>query len=77
VERDASTARRIRVERNIYKRATGVFEVGFKDAAGKQRWRTIEGGITAARATRDQLLAQRHRGELTASRPEASLRRCR
>jgi integrase len=68
MEGDANTARRVRVERNIYKRASGVFEVGFKDASGKQRWRTIKGGITAARATRDQLLAQRHRGELAASR---------
>jgi integrase len=58
--------RRGRVERNIYRRRSGVFEVGFKDAAGKQRWRTVEGGITAARALRDQLLAQRARGERVA-----------
>jgi integrase len=55
--------RRIRVERNIYRRSSGVYEVGFKDASGKQRWRTVDGGITAARAGRDQLLAQRGRGE--------------
>ena len=55
--------RRERVERNIYRRGSGVYEVGFKDASGKQRWRTVEGGITAARALRDQLLAQRARGE--------------
>ncbi len=35
--------RRERVERNIYRRPTGVFEVGFKDGAGVQRWRTVEG----------------------------------
>lgn len=29
--------RRLRVERNIYRRPTGVLEVGFKDAAGIQR----------------------------------------
>ena len=46
---DKTAPRRERVERNIYRRATGVFEVGFKDAAGKQRWRTVDGGITAAR----------------------------
>ncbi len=56
-------ARRIRVERNIYRRASGVYEVGFKDAAGKQRWRTVNGGITAARTMRDELLYQRARGE--------------
>ena len=66
--------RRVRVERNIYQRSTGVFEVGFKDAAGKQRWKTIEGGITAARAVRDQLLAQRHRGELPAARTRLRFR---
>ncbi len=60
---NASQPRRNRVERNIYRRPSGVYEVGFKDAAGEQRWRTVQGGITAARAIRDQLLAQRGRGE--------------
>ncbi|MFZ0041576.1 MAG: site-specific integrase [Solirubrobacteraceae bacterium] len=55
--------RRVRVERNIYRRASGVYEIGFKDVGGKQRWRTVDGGITAARAFRDQLLGQRARGE--------------
>jgi integrase len=55
--------RRVRVERNIYRRPSGVYEVGFKDSAGKQRWRTVSGGITAARAARDELLSQRGRGE--------------
>ena len=64
--------RRVRVERNIYRRASGVYEVGFKDAGGKQRWRTVDGGITAARAVRDQLLARRARGERVA--PNARLR---
>ena len=64
-----ATARRVRVERNIYRRPTGVFEVGFKDGAGVQRWRTVDGGITAARALRDELLAQRGRGERVAPNP--------
>lgn len=55
--------RRVRIERNIYRRATGVYEVGFKDVSGKQRWRTVDGGIQAARAVRDELLSQRSRGE--------------
>jgi hypothetical protein len=55
--------RRVRVRRNIYRRASGVFEVGFKDGAGRQRWRTVDGGITAARAVRDELLTRRARGE--------------
>ena len=54
--------RRTRVEQNIYKRPSGVFEVGFKDGAGVQRWRTVEGGIQAARALRDELLVQRRKG---------------
>jgi hypothetical protein len=40
-----------------------VYEVGFKDGSGKQRWRTVDGGITAARAVRDALLSRRARGE--------------
>jgi integrase len=62
-------ARRRRVERNIYRRPTGVFEVGYKDSAGVQRWRTVEGGIMAARSLRDEVLARRGRGEATSARP--------
>ncbi len=64
-----ATARRVRVERNIYRRPTGVFEVGLKDGDGVQRWRTVDGGITAARALRDELLASRGRGERVAPNP--------
>ncbi|MBV9005610.1 MAG: site-specific integrase [Solirubrobacterales bacterium] len=62
-----SQPRRVRAERNIYRRASGVYEVGFKDGGGKQRWRTVDGGITAARALRDELLSQRARGERVAN----------
>lgn len=61
--------RRVRVERNIYRRPSGTYEVGFKDVDGRQRWRTIDGGITAARAVRDELLATRGRGERISSTP--------
>jgi integrase len=64
--------RRMRVERNIYRRPTGVLEVGFKDASGIQRWRTVDGGIMAARKLRDDLLARRGRGETVA--PDSRLR---
>ena len=68
VAEDSSAApRRVRVARNIYRRASGVYEVGFKDGAGRQRWRTVDGGITAARAARDELLVRRSRGERVAS----------
>lgn len=59
--------RRVRIERNIYRRPTGIYEVGFKDSGGRQRWRTVGGGITAARAVRDELLSRRARGERIAS----------
>src|SRR5437660_3686113 len=60
---DPADQRRIRVARHVYRRGCGACAVGFRDASGKQRWRTVQGGITAARAVRDELLARRGRGE--------------
>jgi len=69
----ANAGRRERVERNIYERTSAdgrtVYEVGYRDTAGRQRWRTIEGGIRAARAARDDLLARRGRGERVQPNP--------
>lgn len=62
-------SRRISVERNIYRRPSGTYEIGYRDAAGKQRWRKVEGGITAARAVRDELLTRKARGERVATSP--------
>ncbi|MFZ1997196.1 MAG: site-specific integrase [Solirubrobacteraceae bacterium] len=62
--------RRVRVERGVYRRATGVLEVGFKDEVGRQRWRTVNGGILAARKLRDDLAAHRARGESVAPKPK-------
>jgi hypothetical protein len=63
-------ARRERVEENIYRRinASGheVLEVGYKDGAGVQRWRTVEGRLKDARALRRELLHRRDRGERVA-----------
>jgi hypothetical protein len=74
--RVGSQPRRERVERNIYRRvgASGkaVFEVGYRDSGGKQRWQTVEGGITAARAARDDVLGRKGRGEQV--RPNPGLR---
>jgi len=64
-----SAPRRIAVERNIYQRPTGVFEVGFRDTTGKQRWRKVEGGILAARRLRDELLVRKHSGEAVTADP--------
>jgi integrase len=69
MSRQSDTPRRVRVERNIYRRPTGVLEVGFKDASGIQRRRTVDGGIMAARKVRDELLARRGRGDAIAPNP--------
>lgn len=61
--------RRVRVERNIYRRPSGVFEVGLKDLVGVQRWRTVNGGLLAARVMRDELLARRGKREATSADP--------
>lgn len=66
----ADAPRRVRLERGIYRRATGVLEVGFKDEVGRQRWRTVDGGILAARKLRDDLAARRARGESVAPKPK-------
>jgi len=60
---NAASPRRVRVERTICRRPSGVLEVGFKDAGGVQRWRTVDGGILAARAARAELLSSRARRE--------------
>lgn len=39
---NSTNPRRVRVERNIYRRPSGVYEVGFKDGSAKQRWRTVD-----------------------------------
>lgn len=68
------TARRVRVERNIYSR-TGAdgrtaFEVGYRDSHGKQRWKRVHGGITAARAERDAILGAKGKGEVVKPNPK-------
>jgi integrase len=64
-----ATPRRIRVEAGIYRRADDRFEIGWRDAQGKQRWRVVEGGIKAARAALATEHAKRARGERVASDP--------
>lgn len=44
MDENSKQPRRVRVERNIYRRASGAYEVGFKDGTGKQRWRTVKAG---------------------------------
>jgi integrase len=47
---------------NIYERPDGTLEVVYRDEQGRQRWRTIDGGITAARAFRDEMKSRKNRG---------------
>lgn len=62
-KQNATAARRERVERNIYRRADGKLEIGYRDSTGRQRWQVIAGGITAARAERDSILGAKGKGE--------------
>ncbi|MGB0094532.1 MAG: tyrosine-type recombinase/integrase, partial [Solirubrobacteraceae bacterium] len=66
--------RRVRVEPNIYYRldANGrkVFEVGFRDSTGRQRWSRVDGGITAARTIRNDVLARKGKGERVQPNPK-------
>lgn len=64
-----SAPRRVRVERNIYRRPDGIYEVGYRDSSGTQRWVTVDGGITVARAIRDDLLSRKRRGERVQPNP--------
>lgn len=66
----SSAPRRVRVERAVYRRPTGILEVCFKDETGRLRWRTVDGGILAARKLRDDLSARRARGESVAPNPK-------
>lgn len=66
-------ARRVRVESNVYSRrdAAGrtVFEVGYRDSTGRQRWQRVDGGITAARTVRNDVLARKGKGERVQPNP--------
>lgn len=56
--------RRVRVECGIYRRyGNGVFEVGYYDDKGKQRWRTVDGGLEEARRLRRELHKSRGRNQ--------------
>ena len=61
-----TSPRRVRVERNIYKRTNHdgktIYEIGFRDSTGRQRFKTIGPKITAARVERDSILGHRGKG---------------
>lgn len=65
--------RRQRVEPGIYTRTDAggrdVFEIGFRDAQGRQRWRRVHGGIKAARAALAVEHSKRSRGVRVSADP--------
>ena len=61
--------RRRRVERNIYTRPDGKFEIGYRDSGGTQRWKVVAGGIMAARAERDSVLGAKGKGKIVQPNP--------
>jgi integrase len=64
-----SAKRRTRVEPGIYTRPDGRYEIGYRDAQGKQRWRVVDGGIIAARKQLTAAKAKRDRGDRIAADP--------
>src|SRR5579884_1386840 len=73
MSKGSSPSRRERVEPGIYCRTAAngrqTFEIGFRDAQGRQRWRRVDGGIKAARAALAEAHAARSRGERVAADP--------
>jgi integrase len=56
-------------DRGVYWRPDGTFEIGYRDADGRQRWRKVHGGITAARAQVRAAQAARDNGERESADP--------
>jgi integrase len=63
-----SAPQRVKVERGIWQRGD-VYEIAFRDAQGKQRRRTVGGGITAARNELAKEVAKRANGERVTADP--------
>src|SRR3954447_14842831 len=61
--------RRTRIEPGIYTRPDGRYEIGWGDAAGRQRWREVGRGMTAGRKALRAELSKRDRGEKVAADP--------
>lgn len=72
---NATPARRVRAERNIYTRKGADdrtrYELSYRDSLGKQRFMTLPRGttLTAARAERDALIGARGKGERVVHSP--------
>jgi integrase/recombinase XerD len=78
-QRSKATPRRsVPGERYLYCRTNAagakVFEVGFRDADRRQHWRTVDGGIMAARAERDRILGERAKGGQVQANPRLTFK---
>jgi integrase len=71
----AIAPRRTRVEPGIYRRPDGAYEIGWRDAQGKQRWKKVDGRLKAARAALAEEHARRGRGERVAVDPRLTFGR--
>lgn len=61
--------RRTRIEPNVYRRADGRLEIGYRDSTSKQRWAGPFDTITQARAERDKVLGAKAKGERVQPNP--------
>jgi integrase len=62
-----TTPRGVRVERGIYQDpATGRYEITYTDSDGRQRWKTVTGGLREARRVRADVVSKLGRGERVA-----------
>jgi integrase len=71
LDQKGKSKRRVAVPGNkgVYWRPDGTLEVGYRDADGRQRWRKVHGGITAARAQLRAAQAARDNGERESANP--------
>lgn len=74
-ETNSRPPRRVRVEKGIYRRPDGKYEIGFRDAEGRLRWRGPFDRLDAAEAARGEEIAKRHRGEKITSDPKMTFDR--
>lgn len=71
----AIAPRRTRVESGVYVRPDGAYEIGWRDAQGKQRWRKVNGRLKAARAALAEEHTRRGRGQHLAADPRLTFDR--
>jgi hypothetical protein len=60
--------------RGVYWRPDGLFEVGYRDADGRQRWRGPFETLTSARMARDDPRVKARGGERESANPRFEVR---